>query len=660
MSNAPGQTHSSTRGGVSHAQRQGRNGSTRLGSFLHNAISSLYKRSASRDLADVPRLILLVCAGLTVFGVIMVLSASSVSMISQGMSPFSQVTRQVMFAALGAAALGAIAVLKVQRYRKMWVVNILLTLAILAQIAVLAIGTDINGNRNWIRFSGIQIQPSEFSKLAIVLWMAMVMTRQGSKLKEKTSRAIFPALFGLLPLMLLILAGKDLGTVIVYAFIFLGMVYIAGANRKTMVWLSIILIVSAVVGSISSSNRRERLMSVLGVCTGSVCDQSQAGGVALATGGFWGVGLGQSRQKYNYLPEAHNDYIFAIIGEELGLLGTLTVVLLYLGLIYCALRIIARTADPFIRIATGGIIAWLSTQAIVNMAMVSGILPVIGVPLPFISYGGSSLISSMLAAGMLYAFARQTPLVGGPIPAADLTKQTPREVRRANEDWKRRLSLQAIVEDERLQLQEAGGALGKDYWGGGLLRRVKELPSWLGITQRQREHTRKTYEQRAQARADRAAERRREAEHQEALAHEEQRIQRERQHFVSSGSKRNIQMDCIPMNGFLNCAVREMRILHLAPRRASNGQPLQTMKTQFPCRTCKSAQTPIERVTVLRHRDVCQPGCDLCTLNRVPKHLLQGSLLREHHVRYVGSSLHRVSRTREAVNLARVVHAHSL
>jgi len=111
----------------------------------------------------------------------------------------------------------------------------------------------------------------------------MVMTRQGSKLKEKTSRAIFPALFGLLPLMLLILAGKDLGTVIVYAFIFLGMVYIAGANRKTMVWLSIILIVSAVVGSISSSNRRERLMSVLGVCTGSVCDQSQAGGVALAT-----------------------------------------------------------------------------------------------------------------------------------------------------------------------------------------------------------------------------------------------------------------------------------------------------------------------------------------------------------------------------------------
>ena len=529
MSNAPGQTHSSARGGVSHAQRQGRNGSTRLGSFLHNAISSLYKRSASRDLADVPRLILLVCAGLTVFGVIMVLSASSVSMISQGMSPFSQVTRQVMFAALGAAALGAIAVLKVQRYRKMWVVNILLALAILAQIAVLAIGTDINGNRNWIRFSGIQIQPSEFSKLAIVLWMAMVLTRQGSKLKEKTSRAIFPALFGLLPLMLLILAGKDLGTVIVYAFIFLGMVYIAGANRKTMVWLSIILIVSAIVGSISSSNRRERLMSVLGVCTGSVCDQSQAGGVALATGGFWGVGLGQSRQKYNYLPEAHNDYIFAIIGEELGLLGTLTVVLLYLGLIYCALRIIARTADPFIRIATGGIIAWLSTQAIVNMAMVSGILPVIGVPLPFISYGGSSLISSMLAAGMLYAFARQTPLVGGPIPAADLTKQTPREVRRANEDWKRRLSLQAIVEDERLQLQEAGGSLGKDYWGEGLLRRVKELPSWLGITQRQREHTRKTYEQRAQARADRAAERRRKAEHQEALAHEEQRIQRERQ-----------------------------------------------------------------------------------------------------------------------------------
>ena len=130
--------------------------------------------------------------------------------------------------------------------------------------------------------------------------------------------------------------------------------------------------------------------------------------------------------------------------------------------------------------------------------------------------------------------------------------------------------------------------------------------------------------------------------------------------FVSSGSKRNIQMDCIPMNGFPNCAVRETCSLHLVPRRAGNGQPLQTTKIRFPCRTCKSAQTPIERVTVLRHRDVCQPGCDLCTLNRAPKHPLQGSLLREPHVRYVGSSLHRVSRTREAVNLARVVHAHSL
>ena len=528
MSNAPGQTQSSARGSTRHAHRRS-TGDSKAGSLLHNTISSLYKRSASRDLADVPRLILLVCAGLTVFGVIMVLSASSVSMISQGMSPFSQVTRQVMFAALGAAALGAVAFLKVQRYRKMWVVNILLGLALAAQVAVLAIGTDINGNRNWIRFGGIQIQPSEFSKLAIVLWMAMVMTRQGTKLKESTSRAILPALFGLLPLMALILAGKDLGTVVVYAFIFLGMVYIAGAQRKTMVWLSIILLVGAVAGAISSSNRRERLMSVFGVCTGSICDQSQAGGVALATGGFWGVGLGQSRQKYNYLPEAHNDYIFAIIGEELGLLGTLTVVLLYLGLIYCALRIIARTADPFIRIATGGIIAWISTQAIVNMAMVSGILPVIGVPLPFISYGGSSLISSMMAAGMLYAFARQTPLLGGPVPVADLTKQTPREVRRANEDWKRRLPLQAIVEDERLQIQEAGGALGKDYWGEGLIHRIKELPAWLGVTRRQRERTRELYERRAQARADRAAARRREAEHQEVLAHEEQRIQRERQ-----------------------------------------------------------------------------------------------------------------------------------
>ena len=274
----------------------------------------------------------------------------------------------------------------------------------------------------------------------------------------------------------------------------------------------------ALLGVLSSPNRVARIFGIWGSCTNANCDQANSGEVALATGGFLGVGLGQSRQKYNYLAEAHNDYIFAIIGEELGLLGTMAVLLLYVGLVYCAVRIMLRTADPLVRLATGGIMAWLTSQAIINMGMVSRILPVIGVPLPFVSYGGSSLLSSLCAAGLLLAFARQTPLRGATAPSS-VENQSAREIRRANADWKRRLPLQAVVEQEAAERAEAGGHLMPEQHPlsklgslSGFVRR------WLGFEPEQRRELKRIEQQRE---AERAREEARAAREEARLAREE-------------------------------------------------------------------------------------------------------------------------------------------
>ena len=173
--------------------------------------------------------------------------------------------------------------------------------------------------------------------------------------------------------------------------------------------------------------------------------------------------------------------IFAIIGEELGLLGTLAVLLLYVGLVYCAVRIMLRTTDPLVRLATGGIMIWLTSQAIINMGMVSRILPVIGVPLPFVSYGGSSLLSSLFAAGLLLAFARQTPLRGATKPS-NIETQSAREVRRANAEWQRRTPLQDVLNQEEAARAAAGGHLLKEHNPfEGCFGPESTLRRWLGF-----------------------------------------------------------------------------------------------------------------------------------------------------------------------------------
>lgn len=455
----------------------------------------LYRRGLKADLWDVPVMLLVTTLGLAIFGCIMVLSASSVTMISQGQSPFSQVSSQIMFLVLGVLAMAGITRIPVGVYHKKFVVYAMLATALVMQLAVVVVGVEVNGNRNWLKLGPVQIQPSEFSKLAIIMWLAWVYSRHGD-ISRSIWRTLFPSIYGVGALVLLIMLGGDMGTAMVYGFIFVGMMWLAGASRSSLLKIGGAFAVLALVGVLSSANRVARIFGIWGSCTNANCDQANSGEVALTTGGFLGVGLGQSRQKYNYLAEAHNDYIFAIIGEELGLLGTLAVLLLYVGLVYCAVRIMLRTTDPLVRLATGGIMIWLTSQAIINMGMVSRILPVIGVPLPFVSYGGSSLLSSLFAAGLLLAFARQTPLRGATKPS-NIETQSAREVRRENAEWQRRTPLQDVLNQEEAARAAAGGHLLKEH---NPLKVVfgpeSTLRRWLGFApDQQRELSRMAREQ---------------------------------------------------------------------------------------------------------------------------------------------------------------------
>lgn len=569
----------------------------------------LYRRGLKADLWDVPVMLLVTTLGLAIFGCIMVLSASSVTMISQGQSPFSQVSSQVMFLVLGVIAMAGITRIPVGYYHKKSVVYAMLVAALVMQLAVVVVGVEVNGNRNWLKIPGIgQIQPSEFSKLAIIMWLAWVYSRHGD-ISRSIWRTLFPSIYGVGALVLLIMLGGDMGTAMVYGFIFVGMMWLAGASRSSLLKIGGAFAALALVGVLSSANRVARIFGIWGSCTNANCDQANSGEVALTTGGFLGVGLGQSRQKYNYLAEAHNDYIFAIIGEELGLLGTLAVLLLYVGLVYCAVRIMLRTTDPLVRLATGGIMIWLTSQAIINMGMVSRILPVIGVPLPFVSYGGSSLLSSLFAAGLLLAFARQTPLRGATKPS-NIETQSAREVRRENAEWQRRTPLQDVLNQEEAARAAAGGHLLKEH---NPLKVVfgpdSTLRRWLGFApDQQRELSRMAREQqkeqerqaREQARQE-AAQAREEA----RRAREEARLAREEAARVKAEQKAEAQKQKASQKPAPKKAAPQKPVPQKAPAQPRTGQ--QTRIAQKSTASTRAAQGKPAQPRTAQPRTAQQP-----------------------------------------------------
>ncbi|WP_341392571.1 putative lipid II flippase FtsW [Arthrobacter sp. G119Y2] len=352
---------------------------------------------------------------LTAIGLMMVLSASSVESIAASAgesvtSTFNFFLKQAMFAGLGVAAMLGLSRLGPAAYKKLswWLLGLAVVLLLLVFIP--GIGKEVNGNRNWIELGPIGGQPSEAAKLAMAVWFASVLSLK-QKLITQWKHALVPVVCpGGLVLIGLVMLGKDLGTVIIMGMIMIAALFFAGSPLRFLTALVGLGAGAAVLMSMVSSNRSSRISAWLKLdCGGGVCDQANAGMYALASGGWFGVGIGQSRQKWSWIPEAHNDFIFAIIGEEFGLLGTLLIVLLFGVLAVATIRMTMRHTDPFIRIVCGSILVWIIGQAFVNIAMVTGLLPVIGVPLPFISYGGSSLTFTLAAIGVLLSFARKVP-----------------------------------------------------------------------------------------------------------------------------------------------------------------------------------------------------------------------------------------------------------
>jgi cell division protein FtsW len=349
----------------------------------------------------------LVCIGL-----VMVLSSSSVDAIRDGESPFTVFWRQTMFAVLGVP----LTVLATRVPQKTWQALAwpMLVGALLLQLLVFSpLGKNVNGNLNWIAVGGFTLQPAEAGKLALVVWAATVLTKKRLLLHDPV-HALVPVVPGAALFLLLVLAGHDLGTSLVVMVLVGTLLFVAGAPMRIFAVAGGLAAAVTLILVSGNGNRTGRISNWASGCSNpaealNTCLQPIHGQWALASGGWWGVGLGGSREKWGLLPEAHNDFIFAIIGEELGLAGTLVVLGLFAILGWGLFRIVFRTDDLFIKIATGGVLVWVLGQAIVNIGAVIGLLPVVGVPLPLVSYGGSALVVTMVALGMVIGFARREP-----------------------------------------------------------------------------------------------------------------------------------------------------------------------------------------------------------------------------------------------------------
>ena len=350
---------------------------------------------------------------LLALGLVMVLSASSVQMLSQGDSPFLEFQKQVFGVALGVPLMWCASKLPPPAFRFFAYPLMGTSVVGLLLAAIPGVGTDNStGAARWIAVGGLQLQPSEFAKLAFVLWGADLLARneRNGQLTE-WRQLLIPLMPGAGILGVLVMLGDDLGTTFLLLTIFLALLWVAGTPGRLFIgMLGFVCLVVAIL-IIAAPYRLERITSFVDPQAHAASSgwQPLQGKYALASGGWFGVGLGASRQKWGMLPDPSSDFIFAVLGEELGLAGTLCVMGLFGGLGYAGLRIARRVSDPFMRIAATAITAWIVVQALVNVGAVIGVLPITGVPLPLVSAGVSSLLVTMSAIGMLMAFAKREP-----------------------------------------------------------------------------------------------------------------------------------------------------------------------------------------------------------------------------------------------------------
>lgn len=348
---------------------------------------------------------------LILLGLIMVLSASSVASYASSGSSFSVFEKQALWFAMGLPGL-VIGLRMPTRYtRKLGYPLLLVSLVALVAVLIPGIGRNVYGARRWIALGPLQLQPSELAKVALVLAGADLLARKYKRLDDMR-HLLIPLVPVSVLFVMLVMAEPDMGTSTVLVVIMLTLLAIAGAPRKVFAWTFSGIVVAFAALAVMEPYRLARLTSFADPF--KVADgggyQTVQGLFAIASGGWWGLGLGASRAKWGYLPNQYTDYIFAVIGEELGLLGGLVVITLFAVLGFAGFRIAAQAKEPFQQLVAGGITAWIVGQALINMCAVVGLLPVTGVPLPFVSFGGSSLVFTMFGLGILGAVGRENAM----------------------------------------------------------------------------------------------------------------------------------------------------------------------------------------------------------------------------------------------------------
>ncbi|GHD76734.1 cell division-specific peptidoglycan biosynthesis regulator FtsW [Salinibacterium amurskyense] len=360
---------------------------------------------------------------LVIFGLVMVLSSSSVESYAADQGFFGSFLRQTAFALIG-IPLMLVASRAPVRFWKRWALPGLILGGVLQLLVfVPGIGWGYGGNQNWIQIGSFSAQPSEFVKVAVIVWVAWVLSTKQDQLGD-WKQVLLPvgpvagAAIGF------VLIGNDLGTASIMLLIVFSCLFFAGVKLRFLAVGVVVVALGAIMFATTSGSRTSRIGVWLNGCTEldyqDTCWQIEHAYWALAGGGLFGRGLGNSVAKRGWLPHADSDYVFAIIGEELGLIGAVVVLLLFVTLAVAFVRIIRSTNDSFVRITTAGVMVWVVGQAFVNIAVVLGVLPVLGVPLPLISTGGSALIATLLAIGVVLSFARagNKPGASTPRPAA--------------------------------------------------------------------------------------------------------------------------------------------------------------------------------------------------------------------------------------------------
>lgn len=364
------------------------------------------RRPRGRPATGYVLLLALVCL-VNLVGLVMVLSASSVQAQRVYGNPWYYFERQVMWGALGVVALVVFACTDYRRLRPLSVPVLVGTGLLLLAVLVPGVGVSVNGSSRWLGVGQWRVQPSELAKLAMALFAADLLTRRADRMRD-TSFTFVPVMVVLAVLAGLVMKQPDMGTTLVIGAIALAVVFVAGTPLKSLAKAMAGFAGAAFVLGMVAPYRRDRLLSFLHPFkdAGNTGYQIVQSYVGLGSGGIFGRGLGNGVAKWGYLPNTYTDFIFATIGEETGLIGTLVVVSLFVGFAVLGVRAAVRAPDRFGTLLAAGITAWIVVQALLNMGAVIGILPVTGVPLPFVSFGGSSLVITMGAVGILANVAR--------------------------------------------------------------------------------------------------------------------------------------------------------------------------------------------------------------------------------------------------------------